>query len=177
MQDAPLQDVAPAQEAPQAPQFAESLERSTQARLQLVRPVAQLVLHAPLLHTSPPPQACPQAPQLSGALEVSPHVPAHAGCPARQTQLPQPPQFATSLMTSTQARSQDVSPALQLPAHCPALHTSVTAHALPHDPQSVGLFATSMHAPAQRSSPAAQMPPPAPAPPPDPPWPPAPPCI
>jgi hypothetical protein len=37
--------------------------------------------------------------------------------------LPQAPQFATSLFRSWQAPLQLVSPALQLAAHAPALHT------------------------------------------------------
>jgi hypothetical protein len=56
-----------AHRAPQTPQFAASVERSTQTFLQLVVPPVQTAVHTPPEHVVPGPQTVPQAPQFAGS--------------------------------------------------------------------------------------------------------------
>ncbi len=59
-----------------APQSYGSVWRSTQALLQLISPVPQVVVHAPSEHTWLVPQATPQPLQFFGSLCTSVHTPA-----------------------------------------------------------------------------------------------------
>jgi hypothetical protein len=88
--------------------------------VQLLRPVAQLALHALLLHTSTPTHACPQVPQLVGLDAVSMHVPlpqsvlplGHWQVPLQTLPpvhvVPQPPQLEESVVVSVQEPLQSV---------------------------------------------------------------------
>jgi hypothetical protein len=69
----PSEHVAPpftgtGQACPQVPQLAMFDRKSTQAELQGLVPVGQVVTQTPAEHTSPGPQRRPQAPQLEGSV-------------------------------------------------------------------------------------------------------------
>jgi hypothetical protein len=63
----------------QAPQFCESLVRSTQLVPHSVLPLAQP--QTPFVHVSPPPQACPHPPQWLGLVLTSTQLPLQLCCP------------------------------------------------------------------------------------------------
>jgi hypothetical protein len=81
----------------------------TQAPLQAVCPVLQLVVHAPVEHTWLPEQVVVQLPQCAGSVWVLTQLPLHDVCPLGQPQdpplqvsplaqaLPQALQFAGSV--------------------------------------------------------------------------------
>src|SRR3954463_16141500 len=153
---------------PQPPQFVASVGIATQAPPQSVRPWeaqsatgAWTAMQTPALHESPCGQRRAQPPQLFGSLATSTQTPPQSvkpcevqsavcesaageqkppphASPAPQT-APQAPQFATSVMMSTQIPLQSVRP-------CPAqsvvdatqallLHNSPSAQATPQAPQ------------------------------------------
>ena len=63
---------------------------------------------------------------------------------------PQPPQLVPSLVMSTHAPAQSVSPVAQPVAeHAPEEHTWPAAHAVAQAPQCIGSDASDVHAPAQ----------------------------
>jgi hypothetical protein len=101
------QGCPPPHAAPQAPQFAALLPRSTQNPPQGVSPAAQLALHVPW--------------EQKGA--STPHA------------TPQPPQFAGSTLVSTQAAPHTVELPGQMSAHCPAAQVSPAAQAFAQAPQ------------------------------------------
>ena len=76
------------QAAPQAPQWRRSLARSAQLAptpespepAQAVSEGAQVVAHAPRLHTWPAAQARPQAPQWALSVWALTHTPLHTSC-------------------------------------------------------------------------------------------------
>jgi hypothetical protein len=67
-------------------------------------------------------------------MHVSEHVPPPQTVPATQA-VPHLPQFALSVLVSTQAPLQSVEPAPQEKPHVLLLHTSPVGHLLPQEPQ------------------------------------------
>jgi hypothetical protein len=144
----------------QKPQLFLSLVRLTQVRLHMARPAAQVVAHAPLLHTWPIMQRLPQAPQLprsdckfaqsmpqlvSPALQVQ-TLDTHVA-PAGQ-RLPQLPQLRSSVCVSTQAPAMphEVSPVGHPPVHVPPTHWLPGPQRVPQPPQSFGSVLVSTQA-------------------------------
>src|SRR5512140_96905 len=70
--------------------------------------------------------------------------------------MPQPPQFALSVCSSTQAPLHDVWPGPHVPVHPPLEHSWPGAHALPHLPQLFGSASVSTHLPLQLVCPVGQ---------------------
>src|SRR5262245_57755471 len=63
--------------------------------------------------------------------------------------LPQLPQFAWSLLVSTHAPLQGVSPVAHVAEHTPRLHTWPPGQTVPHIPQLVGAVASTAQVPLQ----------------------------
>ena len=120
------------------------------------------------LHTRSPGQRLPQRPQWSRLLLTRVQVPLHTrlGATQRQTRptqawapvqaLPQNPQFPKFESRLTQDWPHLVSPAAQLAAHLPRLHTCVCGHIMPHEPQFRESLDRSVQPMAQRTCPWAQ---------------------
>lgn len=128
---------------PQVPQFASSVARSLQTPEHDVVPGSQTqapdehtwsVLHAP--HAAPPVphdvgDSCAHGTHAPLALQhpfghdaaVHSHVPAEHTCPAPHA-LPQPPQLASSLVSSTHAPPHAAYPELHAVAHALAAHVA-----------------------------------------------------
>jgi hypothetical protein len=116
--------------------------RSMQLRPHLVRPVAQLVVHAALEHTCPAGQAWPHAPQFIGSDETLTQVFPHALKPVAHLQAPawhiwpveqapvHEPQWRASVCRLTQSPPHDVSPPEQPP---PASGTTVRVPPVPDE--------------------------------------------
>jgi hypothetical protein len=101
------------QEVAQAPQWAGSVLRSTQAPLHSVSPAVQACWHVPPLQVWPAAQAVPQAPQFLGSVEVLVQT---AAVPEPQTC------FGDA---HTQAEAVQTSPAMQTFPHAPQLEALV----------------------------------------------------
>ena len=113
-----MQLVPPAQTLPHAPQFELSVFVLTHALPHWVWPGAQLDTHAAFEHTCPLPHLMPQPPQFAASLVVSMQTPLQSCLPAGHRQLPP---------------LQLVPPEQTLP-HAPQLVPSdfTSTHALPH---------------------------------------------
>lgn len=149
---------------PQSPQFAMSVEVSTQEPEQTffgsgVHVEAQL----PAAHEVPAPQTVPHLPQLLPSVSRFTHLPPQSSFPIGQrhdppTQLfpvshtfPQLPQLLESLDVSTHAPEQFVS--VHVVPHFEPEHVSlVTSHVVPQAPQFFGSFVVSTHVPLQSTS-------------------------
>jgi hypothetical protein len=129
----------------QAPQFCGSLIRSTHAPPQRVPPVQPATWQTPFIH------ACPAA-QSASVLHVcaAVHAPAVHASPAGQL-TPQAPQFAGSLVRSTQAPPQSVPPVQPIGVHAPLTQASPLAHS-----ESVLHTEGPVHTPAEQIWPATQ---------------------
>jgi hypothetical protein len=147
-----------------APQWLESVARSTQptAPPQSVSPAAQP--HFPATHDSPALQATPQPPQFFGSVcsfehaptvppmgmqsvvgAPQPHTPPPHGTPAGQT-FPQVPQLAASDWVLMHFPSQKLKPGTH--PHAPFTHTSPWPQMLLHSPQLAGsVFPSTQAAP------------------------------
>jgi hypothetical protein len=108
----------------QLPQWLAELEMSRQALPQLLRPAAQLALHAPFEHTRPAAQAWLHAPQFAGSLVVSMHWSAQLVRGAAQL---------SEHLPATQFALPPVGSGQWLP-HVPQLSVSLlkSTHTLPH---------------------------------------------
>jgi hypothetical protein len=138
------------------------LVTSTQAPLQLVRLVGQLVAQVPFAQTWPLGHAFPHVPQLAGLLFVLTHASPHEVRPCWQTQLPDEqsapvphafphsPQFVASLSVLTHVPPHAV-PVVHPQA--PLTQSCWLTHAVPQAPQLAGSFVTSTQAPEQSTSP------------------------
>jgi len=176
---APLRQVPPLKQMfPQVPQLRGSFEVSTQLPAQSRwpgrQPPASRPWQAPFTHATPFAQVRPQAPQLLGSLarlaqplgqatwpgaQKPPPSDATEQIPSTQRELapqdrPQPPQFALSLLGSTQASTplglgQAMSGAMQPPPstrerQMPPAQVAPRPQALPHWPQLSTSFRGSM---------------------------------
>jgi hypothetical protein len=104
----PAEQLCPSRQAvAQAPQWAGSVFRSTQAPLHSVSPAAQVCWHVPPLQVWPAAQAVPQVPQFFGSVEV-----------LVQTAAAPEPQICFG-ETHTQAEAAQTSPAMQTFPHTP----------------------------------------------------------
>jgi hypothetical protein len=157
----PLHQAVP-HENEQRPQLLSSELRSTQRPRHSVRGAAHPApaAHTPPLHPCPAGQARPQAPQLALEVDRSMHAPVPQSTtlpmhvmpeqsPPTQRppqRLPQAPQLAASLVTSTQAVPHIRRGAAQVGGalvHAPPLHDCPLAQRRPQAPQFVGSVATS----------------------------------
>jgi hypothetical protein len=126
-----------------------------------VAPV-QAVLHAPHVaacdrSVSQPSAASPlQSPHPGAHAEAAkahappPHDVAPLTCGRPVQLVPQAPQLAVSLCSSTHAPLQSVYPVLHVNSHAPAVHAAcawatAVAHALPHAPQLLALLVVLTH--------------------------------
>jgi hypothetical protein len=166
---APRVQTAPAEQAAaQAPQFSASVWRSTQPPAQSTVPPGHAATHWAAAHTFVDAQATPQAPQSFGSVSSRTHCPPQFVVPSGQEQvpplhcrpplqaMPQPPQFAPSLVGSTQAPLHSDRGAGQPGEQVPALQTWPVAHALPQPPQFAGSLVVLAQRPAQRVTPGPQ---------------------
>jgi hypothetical protein len=171
----PETQLAPGSHArPHAPQFAESVARSTHALLQLTAVAGQVAAHALAVQTGVgAAQAFPHEPQFAGSEVTSVHaVPqailgaAHALThfpdmqlePAPQA-LPQLPQLDGSVARSTHAPPQLVLVPGQVATHAPAEQLGVMPlQALPQLPQFLVSLESVTHAPEQVACPVAHAP-------------------
>ncbi len=110
------------------PQWPRSLDRVTQAPLQLVWPEGHCEVQVPFAHTSPDAQTVPHDPQFWGLLARLTQAPAHTVCPAGHCVVQWPPTHA-----------------------CP------DEHAVPQAPQCVGLLTRETQAPEHSASPEGQV--------------------
>jgi hypothetical protein len=110
----PAEQLCPSrQEVVQAPQWAGSVLRSTQAPLHSVSPAAQVCWQVPPLQVWPAAQAVPHVPQFLGSVEV-----------LVQTAAVPEPQICFG-ETHTQAEAAQTSPAMQTFPHAPQLEALV----------------------------------------------------
>jgi hypothetical protein len=149
----PVQICPERQTLAQLPQLARSVVRFTQVPLQAVRPLWQLSEQTPLEHTSPAGQTVEQLPQwvlsVSRLAQVELHAVSPVGqlteqTPAEQTSpepqaepavtpvhAPEAPQYARSVIGSTQAPLQSTRPLWQLSVQAPLVQTSPAPQAVP----------------------------------------------
>lgn len=150
-------DLPPEQTDPHWPQFAWSLDRSTQEVPHSDRPGSHDAAHRAEEQTSPVAQACPHEPQFLESLDRATQMPAHDICPAPHRHCPpvhvappehalsHPPQCESSEPRSTQARLQSVRPALHDEEQLPELQTSLEPQREPQSPQFRGSDAVRTH--------------------------------
>jgi hypothetical protein len=140
------------------PQCASSLWMSTHELLHTVSPEAQRDAHLPCEHTSVVWHGAPHAPQFAGSDLRSLHVPLQSCCAVGHTHppslhvmvelhaTPQPPQFWTLLVVSTQSPAQNVSPGCEHESvHTPCTHSAPSGHWWPQKPQFDGSLCVSVH--------------------------------
>jgi hypothetical protein len=134
-----------------------------------VPPVHPIVVHTPLLQTSPAPHWTPHAPQFLSSLLVSTHAPPQAIFPMGHVQrpptqvvpfphvVPHAPQWFALDVRSTHAPPHALRPAPHVAAQAPLLQTGVApVHWIPHPPQWFGSEEGSAQVPAQSLVPAGQ---------------------
>lgn len=132
---------------PHAPQLLGSFVVSTHALEQSVRPLPHDVVHVPVEHTCIDAHLFPQEPQLLGSPCVLVHTPPqrwpllkHTHWPIWQVvpplqTMPQAPQLALSVCSSTQAAPHCVCPVVQLEVHLPLAQSWPGPQAVLHAPQ------------------------------------------
>src|SRR5579859_4600737 len=121
-------------------------EQSAQRKVTCARlPVQPAPPSSPTSMGVPPPVQC-SAPASKSNGAAGTHFPPAHPVPAPHP-LPQPPQFALSLLGSTQAPAQGMRPERQLVAHAFAEQTVPAVHWIPHPPQLFGSPLAGMHPP------------------------------
>lgn len=158
----PLVQVSPlAHWLPQPPQLVGSVWMFTQILLHSAKDGVGGQAQLPPRHTFPSWQTLPQLPQLLGLKLVLMQIPPQFSSIGKQPQeppvhrapwgqgAPHCPQLPSSVLRSTQALLQFVSPDPHWVVHWPSLHTWLLAHCLPQSPQFAGSESVSTHCPEQ----------------------------